>query len=64
MTRQDAEHFDCVAEVEQAHTILERGTSSHWQLKVFEQAKAAGADDEEALRAVVDMLIEETQRGT
>lgn len=63
LTEEDAEFFHCLAETRHAHTILERGTSSHWQLKVFGEAKEAGADDPEALRAVVDMLIAETQRG-
>ncbi len=60
LIHEDAEHFGCVAEVEHARKIMARGTSAHWQVKTYEQAKADGADDEEALRAVVDMLIAET----
>lgn len=63
LIREDAEYFDCVAEVEHVHTILERGTSAHAQLRVYQQAVNDGADTTEALRAVVDMLIEETVSG-
>ncbi len=60
---EDAGYFGCVAEVQHARRILERGTSAHWQVKRYDDAKAAGASDEEALRAVVDMLIEQTMHG-
>ena len=60
---EDAEHFGCVDEVKHAYTILERGTSAHWQRKTYREAKAAGASDREAIKAVVDMLIEETMHG-
>lgn len=63
LIKQDAEYFDCVAEVEHARRILERGTSAHWQIKTYNDAKAAGANNMEALRVVVDMLIEETLHG-
>ncbi len=60
MVRPDAEHFDCVAEVEHAHTIVKRGTSAHLQLDTYNKAKQGGADEHEALKAVVDTLIEAT----
>ncbi len=63
LIRQDAEYFDCVAEVEHARQILQRGTSAHLQIKTYNDAKAAGASNVEALKAVVDMLIEETLHG-
>ncbi len=63
LIRQDAEHFDCVAEVEHAREILNRGTSAHWQIKTYNDAKADGASHMEALKAVVDMLIKETLHG-
>lgn len=59
----DAEHFDCVDEVNHVRTILKGGTSAHWQIKEFDKAKVGGATDEEALQAVVDMLIRETMHG-
>jgi len=62
LIRPDAEHFDCVAEVEHARQILARGTSAHWQLRTYEEARARGASEEAALRDVVDMLIAETLR--
>ena len=63
LVRPDAEHFDCVAEVEHSRTILKRGTSAHKQLAHFEEARRAGKDDAMALRDVVDMLREETLAG-
>lgn len=60
---EDAEHFDCVAEIKHARTILGQGTSAHWQLKTYQEAKSNGASHQEALKAVVDMLIKETLYG-
>lgn len=60
---EDAEQLGCVDEIRHARNILERGTSAHWQLQTYKEAKAAGASHEEALQAVVDMLIEETLHG-
>lgn len=59
----DADMLGCRAEIEHARTIRERGTSAHRQLAVFEAARAAGADQTEALRQVVDWLVEETRVG-
>lgn len=59
----DAAHFGCEAAVAHARTILARGTSAHWQLRTFEEARARGSSEEEALKAVVDMLIRETLSG-
>ena len=61
--REDAEHFGCVDEIEHARTIVARGTSAHWQLDTFHKAVAEGADDHEALKRVVDMLVTETLVG-
>ena len=61
--REDAEHFGCVDEVEHARTIVSRGTSAHWQLDTFRKAVAEGADEHEALKRVVDMLVAETLVG-
>jgi carboxylate-amine ligase len=62
LVREDAEALGCVAEVEGLRRILVRGTSAHRQIAVYEAAVASGAPDEDALRAVVDWLIEETAR--
>jgi len=63
LVAEDARHFGCVAEVEHARRILARGTSAHRQRARFAEARAGGADEREALRAVVDGLIEETLVG-
>ncbi len=60
LVRPDAETLDCVREVEHARTIIDRGTSAHRQIAAWQRARDDGADEKEALRAVVDMLIEET----
>jgi carboxylate-amine ligase len=63
LIREDAEHFECVAELEHARTILQRGTSAHRQLRAYQEALAAGAGEREALAAVVDLLVRETVGG-
>ena len=63
LVREDAEFFNCVAEIEHARDILGRGTSAHKQIAVWEEARRAGGTDAEALRKVVDMLVEETAHG-
>lgn len=59
----DARHFGCEAEVAVARDILTRGTSAHRQLAVFRAAREAGADEAQALVAVVDHLIAATTEG-
>ncbi len=59
----DALALDCVAEVEHARTILTRGTSAHRQIEVYDKAVAEGAERQEALKSVVDLLIEESMAG-
>lgn len=63
LTREDAEHFGCTAEVERAREIVARGTSAHRQIAIYQEALAAGAGEDEALRRVVDWLVEETMVG-
>lgn len=60
---EDAERLDCVDEVEHARTILERGTSAHRQVKLYEDLRAKGTPKQKALEAVVDHLIAETAEG-
>ncbi|MDA0367142.1 MAG: carboxylate-amine ligase [Proteobacteria bacterium] len=57
---EDADRLGCVHEVNHARTIIERGTSAAWQVETFRSAVNDGADVENALKAVVDMLIERT----
>ena len=60
LVRPDAEALDCVAEVEHARTICERGTSADRQLAVYRAALEEGATHDEALKAVVDALMADT----
>lgn len=60
LLRPDAERLGCLDEILHAREIVRRGTSAHRQLAVFRQAIAEGASRDEALRRVVDLLIEET----
>lgn len=60
LTREDARFFDCEREVNHAREILNRGSSAHRQIRTFEKAIAAGASREQALKAVVDFLVQET----
>lgn len=56
----DADELGCRAEVEHARVIVARGTSADRQLAIYHSSLESGASDEEALRNVVDFLIEET----
>lgn len=58
LVREDAEELGCTAELAHVHTILERGTSAHRQRRVLGAAIETGKSREEALKAVVDDLIE------
>jgi carboxylate-amine ligase len=62
LVRPDAEALHCVDEIEGLRLILERGTSAHRQLAVYDQARQGGAAEPAALRAVVDWLVAETAR--
>jgi len=63
LTGEDAEFFDCVTEVEHSREILKRGTSAHRQLALYNSLREQGVDKLEALKGVVDQLIEETVEG-
>ena len=60
---EDAQALGCETEVGGVRRILTRGTSAHRQLKDFEIERAAGRNEEEALKAVVDTLIADTADG-
>lgn len=60
---EDAERLGCVEEINGARDILKEGTSAHRQVQVYEASLQAGADETEALNAVVDWLIGETLNG-
>jgi carboxylate-amine ligase len=61
MLAEDAAALGCSAELEHARTIVARGTSADRQVRHFQARMTAGVTREEALRSVVDHLIEETQ---
>jgi len=63
LVSEDAERLNCKAEIGAARDILKRGTSAHRQVAVYEKALADGADEADALKAVVDWLIAETMAG-
>ena len=60
---EDAQYFGCEAEVAHARTIIDRGTSAHQQVAVYESALAAGKSEAAALQEVVGFLISTTSRG-
>ena len=60
---EDAAALDCAEEVAHVRKIVERGTSAHNQVSIYERALRSGATREEALRRVVDELIEATVPG-
>ena len=59
---EDAEALDCVDEIEALRDIIANGTSAHRQLQVYEDSCSQGADHEQAVKDVVDWLVEETVR--
>jgi carboxylate-amine ligase len=63
LTAEDAEALQCEKEIASVRDIMSRGTSAHRQLKAHELETAAGKNNDEALKAVVDMLIEDTAEG-
>lgn len=63
MLTEDAVALNCTAELAHVRTIIDTGTSAHAQCAAYDAAKGAGADDAEALRAVVDWLIAATVEG-
>lgn len=62
LTREDAEELGCTNEIAHLRTILKRGTSSHLQREVYYAALDQGASNEDALKAVVDKLLEISQK--
>ena len=60
---EDAEFFGCMDEINHIRTILERGTSAHQQVAVFNQSIADGRSHELALVDVVKFLAKQTLKG-
>ena len=63
LTLPDADELGCTHELLRAREILIRGTSAHHQRRVHGEALASGASREDAMKAVVDVLIEESIAG-
>ena len=61
--RPDAGALELVDEVETARDIRTRGPSANTGSCLSAEARQQGADDKEALHAVVDFLIDETLVG-
>ncbi len=61
MLAMDAAALGCGRELARAFDIMNRGTSADRQRQVYNEALADGMDGEQAMRAVVDALIAETQ---
>jgi len=60
LVAEDAEFFGCENEINHCRTILSRGTSADYQRQRYNAALKKGADTREALRDVVDALVEAT----
>lgn len=60
---ENAAELGSLEEVVYLRTILENGTSADRQLAAYKRARDEGADDKEALQAVVDHLCRETVLG-
>lgn len=58
-----ADEFDVTDELLHAREIVKDGTSAHRQRATYHQALANGATEEEALKEVVDYLIDDTLFG-
>lgn len=61
--RPDAEELGCLEAVERARSVVEKGTSADRQIRLYEAALTDGATPEEAMRSIVDYLIEDSQYG-
>lgn len=60
LTAEDAAVLGCEAEVARATEIVANGTSADRQLATYERLLSQGATQSDALKGVVDLLIEET----
>ena len=57
---EDAKALDCEREISNLRAITTEGTSADRQLRVWKSTLSKGANEREALVAVVDQLVEET----
>lgn len=61
--REDAGALDCEREVAHVERIIHLGSSANRQEDVYLQAKLDGMNEKEAMKAVVQMIIDETGQG-
>ena len=61
MFAEDADALGCSTETQHVRTIINRGTSADRQIACFEKSCSKGLNEEEALKAVVDMLLAESR---
>ena len=59
----DARALGCEQELRHTLTIIRQGTGADRQIDLFRLRRVVGDTDHEALRAVVDLVIEETREG-
>ena len=59
----DARHLGCEDEMRHALTIIDEGSGADRQIDHFRLRRLDGASAEEALRAVVDLVVAETRAG-
>ena len=60
LVAEDAEFLGCMDELIGIRKILERGTSAHQQVAEYDRQRSSGVGHEEAVHAVVDILVENT----
>jgi carboxylate-amine ligase len=60
---EDAVALECGTETQHARTIVRRGTSADTQLRIYTEARTAGATRKQALANVADWLVETTATG-
>lgn len=58
--REQIERLDCAAALKPLDRILTEGTSAHQQLKIYNDGRAAGDENPQALRKIIDWLKEAT----
>ena len=63
LVQTDAEALGCLDHVLHTRVIAKEGTSADRQRSTYQDSIAAGKTSEDALKAVVDELIEDTKRG-
>jgi carboxylate-amine ligase len=60
LVAEQAQRLGCWGALQQLDRIVETGTSSHAQLRIYNESRAAGDSGPKALRRVVDWLIHTT----